>query len=247
MCKKKSLQKHAQTQPNHQRDPTSTSNNLSPLTCEVTPKFWTLRAAQLPRGFSRLKPSGNRPRGLDLLLTRFHQNSWFSLEIWNFTTMSQTWNPFKLFTTNFLEALRFRIWNYMMKSQTGQKEINFYGAKSDTSWKTNQKLEIVTSHDSSKLPAGAKQYCSKKPSIKESHLYKPFVKRNDVRTMPKLNPTTNQTPPHHQQTFTTDVRGDAEILNIARSAAPPGILTSETLRKSLPWARFTDHGISPKF
>ena len=45
------------------------------------------------------------------------------MKIWNFVTMSQTLTPFKLFTTNFLEALVLKGWILILKSPTGQKEI----------------------------------------------------------------------------------------------------------------------------
>ena len=38
--------------------------------------------------------------------------------------MDQTLVQLKLFTKNFLEALRLRIWNYDMKAPAGQKEKN---------------------------------------------------------------------------------------------------------------------------
>ena len=50
----------------------------------------------------------------------FHEN----YEI--FITMWLTLPPFKLFPTNFLEALPFRIWNYMTLPGAGQKEIQIW-------------------------------------------------------------------------------------------------------------------------
>ena len=58
--------------------------------------------------------------------------SWFSKKFWNFITMWPTWTYLKLFPQNFPEALRFRIWNYIIKIGAEQKEIQFHGAKSDT-------------------------------------------------------------------------------------------------------------------
>ena len=94
----------------------------APLLHVRSPKFWTLRAAQVPWIFWGLKPSGNRSFSFVFCSGNF-KNSWFSWKFWNFITMSQTWNAFKLFTTNFLEALALKIWILTSKSSTGQKEI----------------------------------------------------------------------------------------------------------------------------
>ena len=55
-------------------------------------------------------------------MTKFHQFLIFSSNFQIFMSMGQTWSSLKLFTRNFSEADTCTIWNYNMKSQTGQKE-----------------------------------------------------------------------------------------------------------------------------
>ena len=43
-------------------------------------------------------------------------------EFSNFRVMGRILMPLELFTINFLEALPFRIWNYMLTASSGQKE-----------------------------------------------------------------------------------------------------------------------------
>ena len=86
------------------------------------PKSWTLRAAQDPSGFWRLKHSRNSLSEIIWLTIKFHQISIFSSNFQIFMSTGPTWNGFKLFTRNFSEADTCTIWNYNMKSQTGQKE-----------------------------------------------------------------------------------------------------------------------------
>ena len=75
-----------------------------------------------PTGFWGRKPSGNWFREPDLLFTKFHQNREFSWKSWIFITTWLTLDPFKLFTTNFLEALPLRIWIHMTSAGAGQEE-----------------------------------------------------------------------------------------------------------------------------
>ena len=57
-----------------------------------------------------------------LLTTKFHQISIFSSNFQIFMSMGPTWRSLKLWPQNFSEADTCTIWNYNMKSQTGQKE-----------------------------------------------------------------------------------------------------------------------------
>ena len=114
------------------------------------PKF---KPAQVPPGFWGLTPSGNHVFSPDLLFTSFQQNRDFSSKIWNFITKLQT---LETFSTDFsgsspLQDLKLhdKISDWTAGNQISQDKIQH------TNQKTDQNLEIVTSHDFTKLPAGA--------------------------------------------------------------------------------------------
>ena len=86
------------------------------------PKSWILRAAQDPGGFWRLKPSLNLVSDVIWLTTKFYQISICSSNFQIFMSMGPTLRDLKLWPQNVSEADTCTIWNYNMKSQTGQKE-----------------------------------------------------------------------------------------------------------------------------
>ena len=123
-------------------------------------------------------------------------------------------NP-QVFSTEFsgssqLQNLKLRYKNcqWTKGNQISQDKI------SRTNKKTDQSAQIVTSHDSSKLPAGGEQYCSKKaflqgkPSLQAMWLI--------MIAKPRSRITTNTRHDHHHWSH-----GAAAIMNIARSARTP--------------------------
>ena len=109
-----------------------------------------------------------------------------------FHFMTLTWNPLKLFPRNFSEADICTIWNYIMKSQTGQKENQNEWQTSEHRPKTwNFRTKKIRPNLDQQGRGAVEQYCFSSLVFKETvstrHIhFKPCAQRRTPRDFQAL-------------------------------------------------------------